>query len=328
MPSGTCWLCDNELTPTKEHIIPESMGGKKTVHGFICRNCNSRTGHDWDVATPEFESWKFQLDPSLSINPRRERPIRGRMAGTGLNVFIGSGVQIRLGHNSPTKTGGEDGQLAYQFTSDPDHVDELFDSVNTLLRRRGRAEWTRGEFDARVEHRVTEQPLVNFTLQMNIPGYYRSLVKTSMAMAFSLGIDPLDCDNAIGYMRDETMNEEGVVVLPGTSLQGIMDDWTNYHAATVFGFPDARKLIAEVLYFGSVAGLVTLSNSYDGPKIIAGHAVNLKTGEYTDADLDLPNLALSARTGIELLKARVGQFRSPLVLEVLRDLNETATEAQ
>ena len=46
-----CALCAQPLTDSnasKEHVIPNAIGGRKTVSNFICRNCNSLTGHDWD----------------------------------------------------------------------------------------------------------------------------------------------------------------------------------------------------------------------------------------------------------------------------------------
>ena len=321
-----CWLCDRELTETREHIIPESMGGRKTVRGFICRDCNSETGHDWDVAVIEFESWKFHLLSNLKINPQQGKPIRGNMPDTGMNVFIDSDVQVRLGFNPPVKTQIDTGEIHYQFSCDPSRVDDLFASMNTLLQRRGKDPMTRGEFDARIRHNMTPQPVVNFSLQMHIPRYYRSVVKTAMAMAFSVGISPMDCGNAVRYLRDETMDEEGVVTLPGTSLEGTTDNWTDHHAVNVFGLPDARMLISEVLYFGNASGLVILSDSYDGPTIIAGHAINLGTGDYVDADLNLPNLTLPEYSVIELLRERAGRFRSPIVLQILNELNRIVAE--
>ena len=71
MELSSCWLCGNELTKTREHIIPKSMGGKKMVVGFICVDCNSRTGKDWDAAVHRFRSWPFHLDPNLHVNPQQ-----------------------------------------------------------------------------------------------------------------------------------------------------------------------------------------------------------------------------------------------------------------
>ena len=143
MELGSCWLCSNELTKTREHIIPESMGGKKTVVGFICKDCNSRTGHDWDAAVHRFESWKFLLTPNLRVNPQRGNRIRVRMADTGLNAFMVCGAQVRLGHNPPDKIQDEAGREVWQFTADLSQVEALFDSVNTFLQRRGKTPMTR-----------------------------------------------------------------------------------------------------------------------------------------------------------------------------------------
>ena len=47
-----CWLCKcpiNEGNTTKEHIIPNAIGGRRTVKGVLCRTCNSTTGERWDA---------------------------------------------------------------------------------------------------------------------------------------------------------------------------------------------------------------------------------------------------------------------------------------
>ena len=46
-----CWLCEEPIAANnaaKEHIIPNSIGGRRTVQNFLCRACNTRTGHNWD----------------------------------------------------------------------------------------------------------------------------------------------------------------------------------------------------------------------------------------------------------------------------------------
>lgn len=47
-----CVLCNHEITEennTKEHIIPNSLGGKRVLKNFICIDCNSKTGETWDA---------------------------------------------------------------------------------------------------------------------------------------------------------------------------------------------------------------------------------------------------------------------------------------
>lgn len=46
-----CMLCDVKIdneNNTAEHVIPNALGGRLKVNGFICRNCNSTTGENWD----------------------------------------------------------------------------------------------------------------------------------------------------------------------------------------------------------------------------------------------------------------------------------------
>lgn len=320
MSMNQCWLCGEGLTVTKEHVIPASMGGTRTVIGFICRDCNSRTGHSWDSAVAEFESWHFQLNSKLRTNPRRGKPMRAKFADTGLNAIIEPGARVKLGSNAPIRTVGDDGQVTYRFTSDPSQVDAVFNSMNTFLQRRGLDPLTREQFDSSNEYHVKTNPVVEFSLPLRIPQYSRSLVKTAMAMAFSVGVKPADCVTAVPYLRNEALDEEGVVKLFPTSLEGALENWTDYHAVNIFGLPSERTLLAEVIYFGTLSGLVTLSNSFEGAQVIAGHSINLKTGEIVDVDLNIPDFYLPANRVMELLRSRIGRFKSPMMLSVLPSL--------
>ena len=230
------------------------------------------------------------------------------MGDTGLNVSIGPGFNVHLGFNPPERTESESGEVEYKLACDPSRIDDLFKTANTILDRNGKGRLTRAEFNARVKWDEVSKPAVNFTLQLQV-----------------------DCENAVRYLRDEGMDEEGVVSLPGTSLQGVIGDWLNHHAVTIFSIPEERKLIGEVVYFGNVAGLAVLSNEYDGPGIIAGHSINLKTGVFESADLDvlrnLQELYLPTHSVMELVRSRIGRFKSPIVLQLLKDLDEIALKA-
>lgn len=71
MNQNICALCDNEITDkndTREHIIPNSIGGRKKVKKFICISCNKKTGETWDS---ELAKQIHQL--SLYLGTKRER---------------------------------------------------------------------------------------------------------------------------------------------------------------------------------------------------------------------------------------------------------------
>ncbi|MGA3007864.1 MAG: HNH endonuclease, partial [Opitutaceae bacterium] len=53
MPTPSCALCEIPLTPendSREHVIPNAIGGRKKITGFICVACNTgKGGADWDA---------------------------------------------------------------------------------------------------------------------------------------------------------------------------------------------------------------------------------------------------------------------------------------
>jgi len=89
-----CALCGVMITSendSQEHVIPRSIGGRKTISGFLCRPCNNRSGQTWDAALAE------QLNPlSLLFRIKRE--------GSSIpsQVFnMSDGSQIEYHHDAP-----------------------------------------------------------------------------------------------------------------------------------------------------------------------------------------------------------------------------------
>ena len=73
LKQAECVLCDvviNRENDSNEHIIPNAIGGKKVVRAFICRNCNSTSGHAWDTELVK------QLHPlCVLLNIQRSRGV-------------------------------------------------------------------------------------------------------------------------------------------------------------------------------------------------------------------------------------------------------------
>jgi hypothetical protein len=68
---GQCVFCESEITKgndSSEHVIPNSIGGRKKVRGFLCRTCNNSLGQSWDAKLAAQLNWF-----SLSIGIERER---------------------------------------------------------------------------------------------------------------------------------------------------------------------------------------------------------------------------------------------------------------
>lgn len=79
---------DEVLRDTFEHLMPESIGGRKGVKGFIHRGCNSKAGHVWDAALAK------QLQPlCLMFDIARQR---GSVTAP-LPVVTSAGEHLTLG---------------------------------------------------------------------------------------------------------------------------------------------------------------------------------------------------------------------------------------
>lgn len=60
MGERVCVFCLRKITPnndSREHIIPDCIGGKLQVPSLVCRDCNSYLGRECDAELCDFLSW-------------------------------------------------------------------------------------------------------------------------------------------------------------------------------------------------------------------------------------------------------------------------------
>jgi hypothetical protein len=96
--SNRCVRCDcpiDESNDSEEHVIPNSIGGRLKVRGFICRDCNSRTGETWDATLSQqlnFFCHFFGVKRERGVLPRQ--PIE-TTAGEQLLMQPGGGFKMK-----------------------------------------------------------------------------------------------------------------------------------------------------------------------------------------------------------------------------------------
>ena len=89
---GLCALCETTITAendSEEHLIPNALGGRRKVSGFLCRDCNSATGDSWDA---ELAKQLLPLCLLLDISRERGDP-------PGLRVATSAGERLTIGPN-------------------------------------------------------------------------------------------------------------------------------------------------------------------------------------------------------------------------------------
>lgn len=114
----------------------------------------------------------------------------------------------------------------------------------------------------------------------------RSFVKTAVAMAFKIGIDPQICDFALRYLRNtaatpafaEFYLRDLIVKRPSNRL---------LNSVTVSSNRGKNLLTAYIEYFGVTRVVVHLSQTYKGPSVQGTYAFDPVTGQQMQLDVDL-----------------------------------------
>ena len=275
-----CALCRSPLTDTnrsKEHIIPNALGGRKTTKTFICRSCNSQTGESWDS---ELVSQLQTFCTLLDI-----RRAKGR--NQPLEVETLSGRQLTW-HSDGSLTPRQP-KFEKRSVGDKTHVKIHARSVADARRMLTDLARSRPEID--VEQLLSEMPLSEEYLQEPIQMSHifgdkksgRSIIKSCLALACEAGLAVDDCKIATHYLlsngnvcfgycneRDPLTNRPDKIPL---------------HCVYICANPANGLILAYVEYFGFHKVMACLSDDYDGPAIECCYAVNPLTGKELDIDV-------------------------------------------
>ena len=271
----SCALCYTRLDATNtsdEHIIPNAVGGRKTVRDFICKRCNSETGRTWDRELVK------QLQPFCTmLNVRRQRG-----ENQPLPVETVSGRQL---------TWHKDGSLTVRRPSFSKSV--VDDRTHVSIRARNRSDLRRilTDFsrsrpelnvDELISHATETEEHLHEPLQLShefvgdgLAG--RSIIKSCLALAYDAGLSSNDCPNAMEYLGSGGQACFGNY----NEADPIVDrpEKTPLHCVYVQATPNTGMVLSYVEYFGFQKIVACLSDDYGGPRRKHSYAINPLTGE-------------------------------------------------
>ena len=286
-----CTLCGRTLTSAnsgKEHIIPNAIGGRKTVTEFICRRCNSETGTNWDAELAR------QLQPlSLLLGIKRKR------GDGGPKIF-------------PTSSGGEvelhaDGKMtatkpSHEITTDGNTTQLNIRARSTEELRKLLKGWQRkypalrdrsmADLMSAAQARSCYRPdLTGIPLGFGGEKSGRSLVKSAMALVCAEGIDPKACDLALEYLtKDNAQPCFGYFYDKDRDLVVNRPVGRPFHCVYVKGDSVTGMILGYVEFYGLHRMVLCLSESYSGRDFQNLYAIDPVKGEeiLIDIDLSLP----------------------------------------
>ena len=197
-----CTLCDCTLTDfnvTKEHIIPNAIGGRKKVIGFICLTCNSESGSGWDGELTK------EIEPlSLLIGISRQR---GNVPPQEFSTAGGESVQVKVDGTwtigKPRVTESRDENITRIHIRARDKSDYL----RILKGLRKKYPQLRDRDDLMASYRessyYSDDPIgIELPYCLGQSKAERSLVKSALALTFDAGVDPRQGDLALGLPRE------------------------------------------------------------------------------------------------------------------------------
>lgn len=285
MTSPKCALCDVKITEendTKEHLIPNAIGGRKKVKGFICESCNNASGDDWESELAK------QLNPlGLFFGISRERgeapsQLFETTGGDKLKLNVDGSMDIEkpLYSERPLESGA-----GVQVQIKARSIPEAKRMLQGIKRK-----FPQVDLNELLGNVISESSycpdMLHFNFSFGGHEAGRSIVKSALALAVSSGIPAKECTEAISYLR----NDEAEACFGYFYERDLVENRPEgipLHCVSIKGCSKTKQVIGYVEYFGVQRVILCLTKSYEGQDVSSTYAINPITGEVLDLVVDL-----------------------------------------
>jgi len=270
----SCALCSCPVSvhSHKEHIFPNAIGGRKTVRQSICRRCNNETGRKWDAKLVEqLRPICTQLEIKRQNGNNQAYPVRGT---NGVKYMCHPGGTLSLRHPS-CKIDDEKNMFKIQARS----LHEANRMLRGLSRKYPKSTVRKKDASTFIEKSSVSGDTIVYESVEAFGGREtgRSVIKTCVAMAHSLGINASHCDLALDYLLRDGEPCIGYFNTPDVVVSRPSD--VPFHFVWISSSHTAGLLVAYIEYFGFERILACLSESYNGKCISGGYAIDPISGK-------------------------------------------------
>lgn len=306
---SVCAFCNEELvgqSRSKEHVIPNSIGGRLKTAEFICARCNNTKGDSWDSELAQQLNWF-----SLSLGITRERGVP-----PGQLVDTVDGRQYTLlpdGSFSPKSSYSEelvDGKKRINIVAAS--VREAKKRLSGVAKKHPTFNLEQALSELEIQTAYLDSPL---TVELSLGGEAsgRSLVKTALAFASYCRVPHREFGKALDYLLDAQAEPPyGHAYLSDLVIN--RDSKTIFHCVSLKSDSEKNRLWSYIEYFGMFRILVLINDNYVGPVIDETYALNPITGEEIDVEVN------SDVTNEEFIKVISGYGFDPAVQRAAADL--------
>lgn len=282
-----CALCTSPLAGknrTKEHIIPNAIGGRKKTIGFICNDCNNKLGESWDSELARQLNW-FSLAIGIS-RERGEPPKQIVQTTNGEKYWLLSDGSLTPEKSSYNEKECDEG---IKISLSARTHEEVKQRLKGILRKYPKFDIDKAQRELQLKSGYLESPL-QVNLSLGGPDAGRSLVKTAFAFASECGVPHNQCEKALEYLLD---NSTKTIPFGFAYLSDLVEVRPNdrvFHCVSLHADPKSKRLWSYIEYFGLFRVVVLLSEEYKGPfkrdlyalDPITGNSIEIKIKEWID----------------------------------------------
>lgn len=279
-----CWLCDRTIDDSldsREHIIPNSLGGRRVVQGFLCTDCNNATGEQWD------SQLEAQLRPmALMFGVKRQDGEETR--AHVVQALSGAKYSLRA-DGTMTPAGSPYREIATPGGGRQIHIQAPSLSQAKRKLKEICAKYPDVDFDTvwatATEKRVyLDEPLM---MTWDFGGEFsgRSIVKSALCLAVAAGFDVRNTESHAYLLRHPVEAPFGYYHTRDLLLERPRQ--LPLHCVAVSSRNTDGQLLGYVEYFGFRRMVVRIAGTYAGPEIHAIYAIDPTRGETLDMDVDL-----------------------------------------
>ncbi|MCW4153254.1 HNH endonuclease [Halomonas sp. 18H] len=278
-----CLLCEELISTeidSREHLIPNSIGGRKKVSGFLCVDCNSKSGDSWESALAR------QMNPlSLFFRINRERgdaPSQKFQTTSGDEWVLNADGSLDLPRAFFKEQKSETG---VEIKISARNLAEAKKMLKGVAKK-----YPQLDADELLEKIQTKssysQSPIKFNLSFGGLDAGRSFVKTALALVSTTGMTVGDCEHAIKFLKEQESEPcfgyyyEKDLVLDRPAGVPI-------HIVHVNGDPYSNLIRGYVEYFGIMRVVMCLSSSYSGNPFSSTYSIDPTKGKELDLDVNL-----------------------------------------
>ena len=278
----TCGLCGTALTgknSSREHVIPNAIGGRKCVSNFLCVACNSTTGAEWD------DELVRQLTPLCTmLNVKRARGqnrpfVVETVSDRKLNLNPDGSMTIAKPLFEAQELAGKTAVKMHART-----MRELKGMLSGLKKKHPQIDVNELMKQAEPVQEYSGEP---YAIPLSVGGALagRAMVKSCLAMVYDAGLTTDQCEEAKHYLLKGEKPCFGFYTK--RDLVRNRPEKTFFHCVHVRGDPEQRQILAYMEYFGCLRFVAWLSRNYEGCAFSHRYAVNPVTGKELDLDIVL-----------------------------------------